>query len=97
MSFIYNILRVRKGRLQRLKKVLVGAIYAAKKPAKMPGERNDGHGHSFQSEAEDWMVPSEICYVTRRCKAHAIQMRIAEVQPRTKCMSRMPLSFCPSS
>ncbi len=27
----------------------------------------------------------------------AIQIRIADVEPRTKCMSRAPLSFCPSS
>ena len=39
-----------------LGKVLVGTIYTAEKPAKMPGEPYDGHRHSFKSETEDWMA-----------------------------------------
>ena len=43
--------------ITRRKKVLIKAIYPTKKPAEMPGEGNDSYGHSFQSEAEDCMVP----------------------------------------
>ena len=68
ICLLFTIFYASVKEITRLKKVLVGAVYAAKKPAKMPGERNDGHGHSFQSEAEDWMVPSEICYVTADAK-----------------------------
>lgn len=57
ICLLVTILYTSVKQITRLKKVLVWAVYAAKKTAKMPGDRNDGHGHSFQSEAEDWMVP----------------------------------------
>jgi hypothetical protein len=40
--------------ITRLKKVLIGGIYPAKKPAKMPSKPDNNYSHGFQSEANDW-------------------------------------------
>jgi hypothetical protein len=54
---LFTVIYMQRRHLPGLRKVLVGAIYTAEKPAKMAREPDDSHGHSFHSEAEDWMAP----------------------------------------